>query len=419
MGQRRLSGLTGNDHVLLLQIGKVAPHYAHSIKLRVVNISKSSNEKHVAATLRKLASEGIAIGPCLKVSEVDNQAMLDTILKAEVKPAEESVGFAQLIGDKGCGHNCGRGFALHNALGNPDPERNRPNHIIRPSHQRARTAESSHPHGPNESSAQHWLSLASETHDAQEGVAQLGHCALESQSLARLAELADALDSGSSGSNPVEVQVLCFAQVVKVARSKASAASGRVAFCLVVAVGWKQPAIAHEADEPAAHQSMPTQVTAGLVGFSPTQIQLGDRSATSLAGLGVEVGFAHQPVPGFELGARLSWERPIFAEEAELPRFDDFRALLAFDYVFAFAGNWVNLALGPKVGFLASLVEQAPEELAAGLHLGGAVKLSGFVTFHTGFFAEVGFGAGLRWQQDVLTTSSSLGRLVLGWSDRF
>jgi hypothetical protein len=181
----------------------------------------------------------------------------------------------------------------------------------------------------------------------------------------------------------------------------------------------EQRANAHEADEAAAHRSMPTQVTAGVVGFSPTQVRIGDRSASSLASLGAELGLAHQLLQGFEIGVRLEWERPIFLEEGQLPRFDDFRALVAADYVFIFPGNWINLMLGPKLGFAASLWDQPSEETALGLYLGGAAKLNAYVTFYTGFFAEIGFGAGLRWQQDVMVTSSSLGRLVLGWSDRF
>jgi hypothetical protein len=216
----------------------------------------------------------------------------------------------------------------------------------------------------------------------------------------------------------VEVQVLCFAPHNTKARSTLV---GRAFVCLALgaAVGAASPGevVAHEGDDPTAHREMPFQVTAGLVAVCPSTFTRATDVTTTIGCLGGEISGAFAPAilssdRPLELRLRLAYARPVTGDG---PTIDELRATIGADWVASLAGGWTMLTVGPNLGLVGVAVD---DRWLPGLFVGGTVGVRPFVTFHTGFFAELSFGASLFFAEEH-AQSASLGRLVLGWADRF
>lgn len=227
----------------------------------------------------------------------------------------------------------------------------------------------------------------------------------------------------------MEVQVLCFAPSTGACLVRLL--TKRVPLFSALLCAWAltpERATAHEGDDPAAHVSMPTQITAGLTSLCPMKVSSELREASAIACFGGEVTLAFSPVPEardtFAVRLRFGYARPLLSEETEhavdlFATFHEFRALASPEYVAVRFGDTLNLAVGPSLGFEGALVGPDGEKFLPAIHVGGAAAVRGFVTYHTGFFAETSFGAGFYLHETADLASRSLGRITLGWIDRF
>jgi hypothetical protein len=176
-------------------------------------------------------------------------------------------------------------------------------------------------------------------------------------------------------------------------------------------------------------------VTAGLVALCPSTYTRDTDVTTTIGCLGGEISGAFAPPLSresssdrpLELRLRLAYARPITSEG---PTIDELRATLGADWVASLAGGWTMLTVGPNLGVVGVAVD---DRWLPGLYVGGTVGVRPFVTFHTGFFAELSFGASFfpglgsppapRAPPNLFAEehaqTASLGRLVLGWADRF
>ncbi len=213
----------------------------------------------------------------------------------------------------------------------------------------------------------------------------------------------------------MEVQVLCFAPNTKARSIQVGRAFVSLGLATLVTAA-ARPASAHEGDDPTAHREMPFQVTAGLVALCPSTFTRATEVTTSIGCLGGEISGAAAPEIGserpLELRLRLAYARPVTGEG---PTVDELRATLGADWVASVAEGFTALSVGPNLGLVGLSIA---DRFLPGLFVGGTVGVRPFVTFHTGFFAELSFGASLFFA-DEHTQSASLGRLVLGWADRF
>jgi hypothetical protein len=181
---------------------------------------------------------------------------------------------------------------------------------------------------------------------------------------------------------------------------------------------------AHQPDNPDAHRSMPNQVTAGVIALCPSSYDvdepMGDVSAEGVACIGAQLSFSRELGRFFELRLRTAYERPfLFADE--LGSLHDIRATIGGSAVFYRLSDDLTLTVGPELG-LAAFVRETKDESPAywGIAWGGVLGIRPWLTYHTGLFAEAAFGGATAWDDgDSTLRSTTLGRLTLGWADRF
>lgn len=189
------------------------------------------------------------------------------------------------------------------------------------------------------------------------------------------------------------------------------------------------PAWAHEPDNPDAHRSMPNQVTAGVTALCPSAYAVheptGDASAEGVACIGAVIGVSREIGRTFELRLRTSYERPFLfsgpdAVANPLGSLHNVRATLGAGALFYRLSDKLTVTVGPELG-LAAFVRETPNESRAywGVAWGGVLGVRPWLTYHTGLFAEAAFGGAAAWEGDSTLRSTTLGRVSLGWADRF
>lgn len=201
----------------------------------------------------------------------------------------------------------------------------------------------------------------------------------------------------------------------------------RAAVALIACASWPAAtARAHQPENPDAHRSMPNQVTAGVIALCPSSYDIhstaGTVSADGVACIGAAISFSREVGRFFELRLRTAYERPFLFERLpnELGSLHDVRATLGASAVFYRLSDDLTLTVGPELG-LAGFVRETPDESRAyfGVAWGGVLGIRPWLTYHTGLFAEAAFGGASTWHEDSTLRSTTLGRLTLGWADRF
>lgn len=191
-------------------------------------------------------------------------------------------------------------------------------------------------------------------------------------------------------------------------------------------------ASAHEG----SHERMPHQITAGLI---PLYVTFYDGGHPGLVGgpidelsvlsLGVTVSYGFTLWQLLELRVRSDYLKPFPGRAALRDGLHEFRGVVGVSGVVPLVGEDLQLALGPEAGLAAWRLTAIEDRAVAfdsshaiGYSLGFSASLRGWVTHHTGFWLELGFG---------LSNASGAGddgagiashyplRCALGWADRF
>ncbi|MBK6519055.1 MAG: hypothetical protein IPM79_38830 [Polyangiaceae bacterium] len=197
-----------------------------------------------------------------------------------------------------------------------------------------------------------------------------------------------------------------------------SAPRSACAVGLVLAVATN--AHAHDPDDPDAHRSMPNQVTAGVTVVCPGWYQLSSEPAETAHGatcIGASIAFAREVTRAFEVRVRAAYERPFFIAQEEPPSLHVWRATVAAALSAYRLGDVLTITVGPEVGVAGFAVDDRSP--AWGLAFGWVVGVRPWVTYHAGLFAELGYGRAIAWSDEATVESSTLGRVTLGWADRF
>jgi hypothetical protein len=201
----------------------------------------------------------------------------------------------------------------------------------------------------------------------------------------------------------------------------------RAHVALATLVSWPAGvAFAHQPDDPDAHRSMPNQVTAGVIALCPSSyvLEAGDSAASAegVACIGAQLSFSREIGRFFELRLRTAYERPFLFDKVsnELGSLHDIRATLGASAVFYRLSDDLTVTIGPELG-LAAFVRETPDGSRPhwGVAWGGVFGIRPWLTYHTGLFAEAAFGGASTWHDDSTLRSVTLGRVTLGWADRF
>jgi hypothetical protein len=177
---------------------------------------------------------------------------------------------------------------------------------------------------------------------------------------------------------------------------------------------------------------MPNQVVAGVapVCFAHYDAAIvRDFSASasnSVPCLGVTIGFAREFGRHFDLRLRLTYQKPFPDSDVLFDGLHEFKATLAPEFVGYTLADAFTVTLGPEVGlYVASLSadatrnDSALSELGAGYTVAMTAGLRPWVTYHTGFFAEVSSGIARLDTDGFALRTGWLGRITVGWADRF
>ncbi len=172
---------------------------------------------------------------------------------------------------------------------------------------------------------------------------------------------------------------------------------------------------------------MPNQVTAGVIALCPSSYDVdsgdGVASAEGVACIGAALSFSREIGRYFELRLRTSYERPFLFDRvsSELGSLHDIRATVGASAVFYRLADDLTVTIGPELG-LAGFVRETPDDNTRaywGVAWGGVLGLRPWLTYHTGLFAEAAFGGASAWHEGSTLRSVTLGRVTLGWADRF
>jgi hypothetical protein len=195
-------------------------------------------------------------------------------------------------------------------------------------------------------------------------------------------------------------------------------------------------AMAHDSNNPDAHRSMPNQVTAGITpmcaahyGGRHPVIGAGPRGEISVASvpcIGASISFAREIGRHFELRLRVSYDKPFPEHEALRSGLHEIRATLGPSVLLYRLADKLTLTLGPEAGLYGVVLTRTeaygvpvdPAE-ALGFTAGVSAAVRPWITYHTGFFAEVSSGAAVVASETLDLRSGWLGRVTIGWADRF
>lgn len=202
-------------------------------------------------------------------------------------------------------------------------------------------------------------------------------------------------------------------------------------------------ALAHHGNDPKYHGSMPNQITAGGAPLCVAQYSVDRRdidgnlhesNVASVPCLGIDIGFARELGRWFDLRLRFGYQKPFPTSELVVDTLHEFRVTLAPELLVYQQKDRLTVTIGPEIGFQASLlnaidpgvvVDTQPvgrafsSAWALGWHVGVVAGIRGWVTYHAGLFAELGAGHARVSGDDATIESGWLGRVVLGWADRF
>lgn len=190
---------------------------------------------------------------------------------------------------------------------------------------------------------------------------------------------------------------------------------------------------AHKPNTADNHRSLPNQVSAGVIAACPSHVryQHADLQATdtaeSVACFGASIAFSRELTRDFELRARVTYIKPAFFDDVLASHAHDFEATLSPSFLAYRFADRLTFTLGPEVGLKGFILEDTLRGDAVtlrgadawGVFVGGSVGIRPWVTFHSGFFAEMGFSYGQVWSEVLEVQSTTLGRVTLGWADRF
>jgi hypothetical protein len=173
---------------------------------------------------------------------------------------------------------------------------------------------------------------------------------------------------------------------------------------------------AHDGD----HRSMPNHVTAGIAPLDAMALR-GTTPAVpavprdTISGYSVTLGYGHQLFDDFELHLRWAYAWPHTFVESSDHDLHVFRGTMR---------ALMRAELSPRAQLYAAFDGGAlfalVDELGAGATAGAALGVRGWLTHHTGFWAELGVGyGGARFdEQHSLQIGTPL-KMTLGWIDRF
>lgn len=178
---------------------------------------------------------------------------------------------------------------------------------------------------------------------------------------------------------------------------------------------------------------MPNQVTAGLIAVCPAYLRFepSTSDAITVAGaacVGGAISFARELTRTFELRVRVEYDKPFFFDDAVGTSLHDFRATAGPSFVAYRMKDNLTITVGAEIGLAGFIVDppdaQAsptplPQTEAWGLVVGGSAAIRPWLTYHTGLFAEVGYGYAVGWSNDLDVRATTIGRLMVGWADRF
>lgn len=185
-----------------------------------------------------------------------------------------------------------------------------------------------------------------------------------------------------------------------------------------------------------AHDDMPHQVTAGLIPIYVTAydgahpgLTEGPIDELNIGAIGVTVGYGHTLWRLLELRIRSEYIKPFPSRDALRSGLHEFRGVVGVSGVIPLAGDRLQLALGPEAGVAAWRLTAVENDdafsasHALGYTLSFATSLRGWVTYHTGFWAELGFGTADGSHAGDAPGSGIASRwplrVALGWADRF
>lgn len=218
-----------------------------------------------------------------------------------------------------------------------------------------------------------------------------------------------------------------------------------LATCVVALVAALAPAtaLAHHGNDPKHHRSMPNQITAGGAPLCVAQYRVERRdvdgnahvaNVASVPCLGVDVGFAREFGRWFDLRLRFGYQKPFPTSELVIDSLHEFRVTIAPELLLYQLGDRLTVTIGPEIGFQASLLNAIDQGVvvdtlpvgrafssawALGWQTAIVAGIRGWLTYHAGLFAEVGAGHARVAGDDADVESGWLGRIVLGWADRF
>jgi hypothetical protein len=201
---------------------------------------------------------------------------------------------------------------------------------------------------------------------------------------------------------------------------------------IVLVLSLSAVAEAHEG----SHQSMPHQISAGLVplyvarfaGAHPGLVE-GPIDELNVGAVGVVIGYGYTFWRHLEVRIRSEYIKPFPARDALAEGLHELRGVLGVSGVLPLGSDQLQLAFGPEGGVAAwRLVAIEDPTLpfdsshAAGYTLAWTSSLRYFVTYHTGLWLELGFGfadaAHAGEGGDGIASRWPL-KAALGWCDRF
>jgi hypothetical protein len=205
----------------------------------------------------------------------------------------------------------------------------------------------------------------------------------------------------------------------------------------IVALGLllaSREAAAHEG----SHESMPHQVTIGLTplyvarlaGRHPALTD-GPIDELNVGAVGVMIGYGHTFWRHLEVRVRSEYLKPFPGRDALDEGLHEFRGVLGFSGVLPLGSDQLQLAFGPEAGVAAwrltvaeddALGESFEASHALGYTLAFNTSLRYFMTYHTGFWLELGFGysdASRAGEPGDGIASRWPLKVTVGWADRF
>lgn len=206
--------------------------------------------------------------------------------------------------------------------------------------------------------------------------------------------------------------------------------------CFAALTASARPLGAHDSNNPDAHRSMPNQVTAGItpmcaahyvgrhrvIGAGPR----GEISVASVPCIGASISFARELGRHFELRLRASYDKPFPDDDALRSALHEIRATIGPSVLAYRLQDKLTVTLGPEVGVYGVVLTRTEAHgvpvdpaQAVGFTAAMSAAIRPWITYHTGFFAEVSSGAAVVASDDLDLRQGWLGRVTIGWADRF